>query len=222
MRDPVYDVGANFMRVFLAFQPDLEVTFMRRVLLFVLGGLMICFATSTIARAAGHNVADYPLRVHIFQFNSHSHYYRAGGFNGPSSLDMVDGEGRANLCQNGEPRGFDFSYSCGARLMVSPGYETYPARWKKPGQTLEILQPALGKPGAFESCEMKIGLKDAAYFKHNGLLDEEPAATFKAWMEKHQYDPEHGKIEPQPVPTPAKASVPAAVPAPSAEAPGPQ
>ena len=69
---------------------------------------------------------------------------------------------------------------------------------------------------------MKIGLKDAAYFKHNGLLDEEPAATFKAWMEKHQYDPEHGKIEPQPVPTPAKASVPAAVPAPSAEAPGPQ
>jgi hypothetical protein len=172
----------------------------------------------TIATAAGHNVADYPLRVHIFQFNSHSHYYRAGGTMGASSLDAVDGEGRANLYEKSQPRGFDFSYHCGGRLMASPGFETYPARWKKQGQVLEILQPVFGKPGAFESCEMKVEMKDAAYFKHSGLLDEEPAAVFKAWMDKHQYDPEHGMNTPQ-------AVVPAAAPgsaAPSTEAPAPR
>jgi hypothetical protein len=175
---------------------------MRRIFLFMLGGLFSCLLTATIARAAGHNIADYSLRVHIFQFNSHSHYYQR-------SLDAVDGEGSANLYENSEPRGFDFSYHCGERLMVSHGYETYPARWKKPGQTLEILQPVFGKPGAFESCELKVEMKESAYYKHNGLLNEEPAAVFKAWMEKRQYDPEHGKTEPQPAPAPA-AGAPAA------------
>jgi len=140
---------------------------MRRIFLFMLGGLFSCLLSATIARAAGHNIAD---------------------------------------C---EPRGFDFSYHCGERLMVSHGYETYPARWKKPGQTLEILQPVFGKPGAFESCELKVEMKESAYYKHNGLLNEEPAAVFKAWMEKRQYDPEHGKTEPQPAPAPA-AGAPAA------------
>jgi hypothetical protein len=134
--------------------------------------------------------------VHIFQFNSHSHYYHSAGYNGLSSLDGVDGEGCANLYENSQPRGFDFSYQCGERLMVSPGYEAYPARWKKQGQTLEILLPQFGKPGAFTSCEMKVGMKDTAYFRHNGLIDEEPTRTFKAWMDKHQYDPEHGKNQP--------------------------
>lgn len=191
---------------------------MRRIFLFAMGGLLSCLTTATIASAGGRNVGDYPLRVHIFQFNSHSHYYRAGG--GINSLEMVDGEGRANLYENGEPRGFDFSYSCGQRLMGSTGYETYPARWKKPGQTLEILQPVLGKPGAFDSCELKVGMKDSAYYKHNGLLNEEPAAVFKAWMEKRQYDPEHGKNEPQPAPTPANTAAPGSAPAPAPAADG--
>jgi len=190
---------------------------MRRIFLFVLGGLLSCLVTATIARAAGHNIADYSLRVHIFQFNSHSHYYQR-------SLDMVDGEGRANVYENSEPRGFDFSYHCSDRLMVSPGYDTYPARWKKPGQTIEVLQPVFGKPGAFESCELKVEMKESAYYKHNGLLNEEPAAVFKAWMEKRQYDPEHGKNEPQPAPVPANTPVPgtAPSPAPNPDAAGPQ
>jgi hypothetical protein len=115
----------------------------------------------------------------------------------------VDGEGRADLFENGQPRGFDFGYACADRLMASPGFETYPARWKKRGQTLEILQPVMGKPGAFDACEMKVTLKeDSVYFRHNGGLDEEPAATFKAWMEKHHYDPEHGKNTPLAIETP--------------------
>ena len=162
---------------------------MRRISASILSGIAVCFLISTAALAGGHNPADYPLRVHVFQFNSHSHYYH-------QALDVVDGEGRANLYESSQPRGFDFSYRCMERLRVSPGFETYPARWKKPNQTLEILLPVFGKPGAMEACEMKVDMKEMAYTRHNGGLDEEPAAKFKEWMVKHQYDPEHGMENP--------------------------
>lgn len=174
---------------------------MRRVVFSFLALASGCLSISIAVQAAGHNVADYPLRVHIFQFNGHSLYYQ-------HMLDRVDGEGRADLFENSQPRGFDFSYSCNERLMASAGFETYPARWKKHGQTLEILQPVMGKPGTFESCELKVNLKeDTAYYRHNGGLDEEPASAFKAWMEKHKYDPEHGLNTPQTL-----AEAPAAAP----------
>jgi hypothetical protein len=161
---------------------------MRRAIFCCLSGLVACFLIATAPLAAGRNMADYPLRVHIYQYNAHSHYY------GPTrTLDEVDGEGRANLYENGAPRGFEFSYRCGDRLRASPGYETYMARWKKSGRTLEVLLPQFGKPGAFDSCEMQVDMKDSVYFKHNGMLDEEPAAKFKEWMARHQYDPEKGK-----------------------------
>jgi hypothetical protein len=71
---------------------------------------------------------------------------------------------------------------------------------------------------------LKVEMKESAYYKHNGLLNEEPAAVFKAWMEKRQYDPEHGKNEPQPAPVPANTPVPgtAPSPAPNPDAAGPQ
>lgn len=177
---------------------------MRRVLLCGLTGFAFCALLSTAALAGGHSAADYPMRVHIFQFNAHSAYsYR--------QVDYVDGEGRANLFENGNPLGFDFSYRCSERLRVSAGYETYPARWKKPGKEIEILLPQFGKPGAMSACNLEVLMKDnEVYVKHNGLLGEEPVARFKEWMDKHQYDPEHGKDlpvaaapEPKPAQTPA-------------------
>ena len=177
---------------------------MRRVLMCGLAGLAICALSSTAVLAA-RNLADYPLRVHIFSHNSVSHYWGPGG---ARSLDEVDGEGRANLFENGEPRGFDFRYNCGNRLMNSMGYETYPARWKKPGKELQILLPADG--GA---CDFKVEVKpDVVYRRHNGNLEEQPAAKFKEWMVKHQYDPEHGMnlpAESAPVPKPTQAPPPA-------------
>jgi hypothetical protein len=152
-------------------------------------GLALCALFSGAAFAGGHSAADYTLRVHIFVHNSHSHYYH-------QALESVDGEGRANLYENGEPRGFDYSYRCGERIRNSPGYETYLARWKKHDQTLEILLPKMGKPGAMEACELKVEMKDFAYYRHDGNVDTEPTTAFKQWMEKHQYDPEHGKNEP--------------------------
>lgn len=155
---------------------------------------LIGFASSMGAFARGHNDADYTLRVHVFQVSTHSHY-RQG------VLDYVDGEGRANLFENGQPRGFDFGFRCRERLMTSAGYETYLARWKKAGKEVEILLPVMGRPGAGQSCGLKVVMKEGVYYRHSGALEEEPVATFKAWMESHQYDPEHGKNEP--VNTPA-------------------
>jgi len=102
---------------------------MCRVLVLGSIGIAACLLVATAAWAGKWSAADYPLRVHIFQFNSHSHYYRPGGAI-YGSLENVDGEGRANLYENAQPKGFDFGYNCGTRIMVSPGFETYIARWQ--------------------------------------------------------------------------------------------
>ena len=162
---------------------------MRRSFLCGVSGLAGCLLLSLPVIAGGRNVDDYPLRVHIFQNSQHSHYRER-------MIDYVDGEGRANLCENGEPRGFDYNFRCGVRLMVSAGFETYPARWKKAGKELEILLPVMGKPGAFDACGLMVEMKDTAYIRHGGTLEEEPSAVFKEWMQKHQYDPEKGLNEP--------------------------
>lgn len=155
---------------------------MRRIFLCSLSVLVAYALFSAAALAASHNPADYPLRVHIFRHNSVSHYY-------DRSLETVDGEGRANLFENSDAHGIDFRYHCDNRLMNSIGYETYRARWKKPGKELELLQTAMGG-----TCDFKVDVKESVvYRKHKGVVSEVPAADFKEWMIKHQYDPEHGK-----------------------------
>lgn len=183
---------------------------MRRAIYCALSGFALCLLFSTGVLAA-RNLAEYPLRVHIFQFNGYSHYaFR--------QVEYVDGEGRANLYENGEPRGFDFKYRCGERLRGNAGFETYPAKWKKPGKELEILLPQFGKPDSYDTCDLEVLMKaDVVYHRSNGLLGEEAAARFKEWMVKHQYDPEHGKNEPVAAPPDAKKAVPyAPVPPPPA------
>lgn len=175
---------------------------MHRALVCSLQGIAACLVLTVAAWAGKWNAADYPMRVHVFQYNAHSHYYGR-------SLEQVDGEGRANLYENSQPKGFDFSYECSARIMGSAGFETYVARWKKPGRELEILLPVMGgKPGEMSACDLKVSLKeDTVYYRHNGLLGEEPAAKFKDWMVRHQYDPEHGLNEPvNPSSEPAQSS----------------
>ncbi|MFT4112788.1 hypothetical protein [Silvibacterium sp.] len=136
--------------------------------------------------ADSHNPSDYPLRIHIFTRNETTFYHMR-------STDEAKGEGRADLFENGQPKGLDFQFDCTYRLMNSSGYETFPAKWKKPGDELIILQPVFGKPGNYNSCHLKVMIKDFVYVKHNGSLVTEPATKFKEWMTKHDYDPEHGK-----------------------------
>jgi hypothetical protein len=182
---------------------------MRRIFFYALSGLAAFAVFSTAVLAGSPNVADYPLRVHVVQNTNRTHYH-------DRIVDYVDGEGRADLYENSQPRGFDYGFRCNDRVRLSEGHETYPARWKKPGSVLEILQPVMGKPGAVWSCDLKVEMKENIVFvRHNGLVEEQPAAKFKEWMDKRQYDPEHGKNEP----TPAKNEPAPDAPAPAAPAP---
>jgi hypothetical protein len=178
---------------------------MRRMFFCTLSGFAAFAVFSTAVLAGSPNVANYPLRVHIVSNNNRTHYH-------DRIVDYVDGEGRADLYENGQPRGFNYGFRCDDRVRLSEGYETYPARWKKPSAELEILQPVLGKPGATWACTLKVEMKDnIVYVRHNGMVEEQPAARFKEWMDKRQYDPEHGKDEP----TPAKNEPATDAPAPA-------
>jgi hypothetical protein len=148
----------------------------------VLGGLSLC--------AESKNPADYPLRLHIFTTSGMTFYHRR-------SVDESKGDGRANLFESSQPRGLDFSFACwGQKIKPSFGFETYPAKWKKPNAELIVLFPVIGKSNAYFTCTLKTELKDYAYFMRNGRLESEPAAQYKAWMVGHDYDPELGKNTP--------------------------
>ncbi len=139
--------------------------------------------------AESKNPADYPLRIHIFGRSQMTFFHNR-------ALDETRGDGRANLFANGEVHGVDFSYQCSEQFRPSFGFETYPAKWKKPNQELVVLFPVFGKANTYFTCNLKTNVKDYAYFVHNGRLDSEPAAQYKAWMTQHDYDPEHGKNMP--------------------------
>ena len=160
--------------------------------------------TSAI-HAESHNPADYPLRIHIYRRNETTFYRNR-------QTEEAKGEGRANLFEGGEPKGVDFQFECDTKLQTSSGYETFPAKWKKPGQELVILQPQFGKNG-YDTCRLKVMVKDFVYVTRNGNLNSEPISVFKQWMTKHDYDPEHGKNTPTPM-TPAETNQTGAVPPP--------
>lgn len=151
----------------------------------LVGGMLM----STMLSAESKNVADYPLRLHIFGRNQTTFYHAR-------AEDEAKGDGRADLYENGEAHGVDFSYDCDYKVRTSFGYETYPARWKKPGKELVVLLPVFGKSGQFFTCHFNTDMKDFAYAATKNGLRSEPVAQFKAWMQRTDYDPEHGKDVP--------------------------
>ena len=151
--------------------------------------------SGTVLSAESKNPADYPFRVHIFNRSETTFYHLRG-------VDESKGEGRANLFANGEVHGIDFNFDCSETLKASFGFDTYPAKWKKPGKELVVLLPVFGKTGSYFTCDFNTDVKDFAYTSHDGRMSSESPADFKAWMVKHDYDPEHGKN--QPVRTEAK------------------
>ncbi len=157
----------------------------------------VLLASSTLL-ADSKNPGDYPLRVHIFNRSEITFIHNR-------ATDEAKGEGRANLFANGEVKAVDFTFDCSQKLKASFGYETYPAKWKKPGQELTVLLPVFGKTGSFFTCNFKTDVKDFAYIARDGKMASEPSAEFKAWMVRHEYDPEHGKNMPTKLSSAAKA-----------------
>jgi hypothetical protein len=157
------------------------------------------FIASVPLSAESKNPADYPLRVHIFGRDQTTFYHNR-------YAEESKGEGRANLFENGEVRAVDFNFDCSEKLKASFGYETYPAKWKKPNQELTVLLPVFGKTNTFFTCNLKTDVKDFAYASHDGKMSSEPPAQFKIWMKNHDYDPEHGKNTPLKLPPQPAAS----------------
>jgi hypothetical protein len=149
---------------------------------------LILFCASPLL-AESKNPADYPLRFHIFSRNETTFYHNR-------SAEEAKGEGRGDLYEGGEAKGVDFSFECSDKLKASFGFETYPAKWHKPGKEITVLLPVFGKTGSYFTCNFKTDVKDFAYYQNNGRLLSEPVGEFKTWMVKHDYDPEHGKNMP--------------------------
>jgi hypothetical protein len=104
------------------------------------------------------------------------------------------------------------------RYRPHPVFETFPAKWKKPGQELIILQPQFGKSN-YDTCKLKVMVKDFVYISRNGNLTTEPTDVFKQWMAKHDYDPEHGKNTPTQTPSTATNPTAAVLPGGSTSSP---
>jgi hypothetical protein len=153
-------------------------------------------ALSSVARAGKPDLAKYPLRVHIFRYKARPSSRR--DFKDPSATaEYVAGMGQADLFENGEPRGFQFSYSCTVPMIASGGHESLPARWKKKDKTLEILLPEAGKPWNQEGCDLQTEMRTGlVFYWKDGAIAEGPEALLKDWMVKHKFDPENGSEEP--------------------------
>jgi len=73
----------------------------------------------------------------------------AGRLQYVQSAESFSGEGRGDLVSppNGT-LGISFQYKDCYRVRAQPGFQSLPARWKKPGQMLEVLIPSDGIPVA--------------------------------------------------------------------------
>jgi hypothetical protein len=159
-----------------------------KLLLALLAVSTLLSAPSLFAKSI--NPADYPLRIRVYSKDQTTFYSRR-------EVEEAKGDGRANLFEGDEVHGIDFNYSCSEKLKASFGYETYLAKWKKPGRELTVLLPMMGKANTYNTCDLNVAPRDTVYVRQNGRMSEEPAERFKTWMVKHDYDPVHGKNTPK-------------------------
>lgn len=150
--------------------------------------VLAVFLCVPVLMGSKKNLADYTLRIHLYD----SHWTRdRGGFHA---------YGRANLFdENGMPHAVDYLYDCEDHLMAQRGIEAYPAKWKKPAQTIDVLFGEIGqKPDEFHNCEFKVAQKSFAYFADRGGLNTESPQEF---VTNHASQaPPHGPITPDDIP----------------------
>ncbi len=113
---------------------------------------------------------DYPLRVQVAQTGSNSAGFR-----------KTTGYGHGNVL--GPPlEGFDYTEDCNQPFSSRPEADQYfRARWKKPGQRLEVLIQVMGSDRV-TACELKVAMQDEPYqlnpanaFPRLGMISSRPA-----------------------------------------------
>ena len=115
-------------------------------------------------------LSDYTLRVHIYGTNWNHNQLGFHAF------------GRANLFdEHGMPTGVEFTYDCEDHLMASSANEAYPAKWKKPGQSLDVIFGEIGSnPDSYHACEFKVARKAFVYYHGDHEVGTESAQEFMA------------------------------------------
>lgn len=97
----------------------------------------------------------------------------------PEEAPVFSGTGRGDLVT--PPRGTQgvtFTYNDCIRVRVRPGFESLPARWKKPGKRLEVLMPSDDIPVSGRAlppvrCSLDVTLHDFVYLLlRNGKIVE--------------------------------------------------
>ena len=82
-------------------------------------------------------------------------------------------------------QGISFHYDNCSRIRVHPGFQSLPARWKKPGKTLEVLIPSddipdSGRPLPPVRCTFTVTPHDFVYLLlRNGKLIEISQAAYR-------------------------------------------
>jgi len=125
-----------------------------------------------VLHAVDHDPSHYPLRVRLIDLQWHNHYYRG-------MLDRIEGFGRGNLTEGDKTQAFDYTFDCNPRPIRSVGDEFYPARWKKPEQTITILESTIGNENSMHDCDLKVSLHDFVYVRENGDLKTVPVAQYQ-------------------------------------------
>lgn len=133
-------------------------------------GLIALFLCVPATLLAKKSLSDYQMRIHIYQTRWNHNRFGYHAF------------GRANLFdEKGVPHGVEYTYDCADHLMASTGREAYPAKWKKQGQTIDVVFGEIGaKAGQFHDCEFKIAEKQFVYYGSRGGLGTESAQDFMA------------------------------------------
>ena len=133
--------------------------------------VLLCVPLAVLAKK---NLADYQMRLHIYE--THWNQDRLG----------FHAFGRANLFdEQGTPRGVEFTYDCSDHLMASSGNEAYPAKWKKQGQSIDVIFGEIGaNPDSFHDCEFKVAEKQYVFFGGRGGLGTESPQEFMANHQK--------------------------------------
>jgi hypothetical protein len=144
-----------------------EIPMKRKCLFATLAAIVVLLGAPSVA-SAKRNLADYSLRVHIY--STHWEHNRWG----------YHAFGRANLFDDkGVPHGVEFTYDCDDHMMASDGNEAYPAKWKKPSQSVEVVFGEIGaNPDSLHACEMKVAEKSFVYYKQRGEINTESAQEF--------------------------------------------
>jgi hypothetical protein len=147
--------------------------------------VLLCVPVSLLAKKS---ISDFNLRLHIYEthWNHNGWGYHAFG--------------RANLFdEQGVPHGVEFTYDCGDHLMGSSGNEAYPAKWKKQGQSVDVVFGEIGSNAdSFHDCEFKISEKSFVYYRSRGVLETESPQDF---MAKHKNEaPTIGAATPADIP----------------------